>query len=201
VTDRLLAEILAALDLVVFERLPDGVFLRLGGVAPPRWFTYFVADAAQSQSVTLGQVFPFLEHFLVDAEAFWADGREQRLRSEPFTTTDRAGGEITLVASALSLANRRFLVIELPQDFEEHRQALQRGREHLLAHEEQIRLTAALLGPVGAARKLAQQLVQSELTAGQQQLAAGIDDHLTQASDSIEKLAPLPKGMSRRPPR
>ena len=197
-TDSVLAELFSVLDLVAFERSPDGVFVRVGGAAPPQWFRHFMTDAAQGQPVSIAQVFPFLEHFLVDAEAVWTEGREPRRRSDPFTTTDSAGGEITLVATAVSIGRRPLLVLELPHDFEERRETLQRAREHLLAHEDHVRQTSLLLGPVAAARKLAQQLARGGAAAADREIAAALDDQLAQVSASVQKLAPLPAGISRR---
>jgi hypothetical protein len=199
VTDTVLADILARLDLVVFERLPEDVFLRVGSAPPPAWFSRLFLHAAEDEPITIAQALPFIEHFLGDAEDFWRQARdEQRLRSDPFTMADPSGGEIALVASAVVVGDRRFLIIESPYDFNERRRALQSAREHVLAHEEHVRRTGALLTPVAAARQLAEQLAASGLTPEQQQLAVGIVEQLASLSASIETLAPLPKGVSRR---
>ena len=104
---------------------------------------------------------------------------------------------MALVASAVVVANRCFLILESPYDFEERRGALQSARENVLAHEEHLRRTGALLTPIDAARQAMQQLTASGLTPDQQILAARISEQLESLSASVESLAPLPKGVSR----
>jgi hypothetical protein len=199
VTSSVLGEVLARLDLVVFERLPEGVFWRIAREQPPAWFSRLFPEAAQSEpGTTISQAFPFLEPFLSAAEDVWREGSEQRLRSDAFPVTDTSGGEIALVASAVAIDDRCFLILELSYDFEERRRTLQSARQHVLAHEEHVRRTGALLTPVDAADQLARQLSESGLTPDQQHLATRIREQLASLAGSIETLAPLPRGVSRR---
>ena len=191
----IIAEILARLDLVVFERLPEGVFCRIAPLQPPAWFSRAFHESPSDESVTLAEVFPFLERFLSDAEALWRDGGVRRLRSDPFTVGDQAEGELTLVASAVVVNQRCFLILELPYDVDERRTTLQRARELVLEHEAHVRRTADLLPGVNAAHTLARQLAATELTAAQQQLAAGVAEQLASLAESIGTLAPQPKGV------
>jgi hypothetical protein len=191
------AEILASLDLVVFERLPDGVFLRVGPALPPGWFSRLFLHAAPESPIPVADAFPFLEGFLSTTEAAWRRGNPARLRSDLFTMADPAGGEIDLVASAIAIEHRRFLVLEASPDFVERRRLLQQSREHALAHEDHVRHTGALLTPVNAAHKLAQQLAaESSFTAEQQRLASALREQLASIAGAIETLAPLPKGVA-----
>lgn len=194
-TDAVLAEILARLDIVVLERLPGGSFVRLGEAEPPRWSTRLL-PAAGDETGAIEQTVPFLESFLPDAEETWRAGGETPLRSDPFTVTDPSG-DVALVASALVVADRCFLIVESPYGFEERRQALQTAREQALAHEEHLRSTGALLTTVEATQQLTRQLATSGLTPEQQDLVAGIGQRLASLSSSIASLAPLPKGVSR----
>lgn len=198
VSSSALAGILTRLDMVVFQRLPEGVFLRIGSAPPPDWFSRVLLDAAADEPVTIAQAFPFLERFLGDAEVFWHKQREQRLRSDPFTVMDPAGGEVTLVATAVVADKAGFLILESPADFDEHRRTLQRARENVLAHEEHLRRTGELLTPIEAAQRLTEQLAASGLAPEQEKLAAGIRDHLAGVAASIATLAPLPKSTPRR---
>ena len=199
VTVSLLADILSKLDLVVFERLPDGVFVRIGPAQPPAWFNRVFLEAAETQPMTMTQAFPFLERFLSEAEGVWRGGSESRLRSDPFVVTDSAGVEIPLAASAVVVGERDFLVIESPSDFDETSRRLQRAREQALAHDDHVRRTGALLAPLDAAQKLTQQLAAAGLAPEQQRLASAIREQLATLVASIETLGPLPKGVSRRP--
>jgi hypothetical protein len=127
---------------------------------------------------------------------FWRQGRNGRLRSDPFTMTDANGAEVVLVASALVVGHRHLLVLESPGDFDERRRALQSARETVLEHEAHVRRTRALLARIDAARALTDQLGNSGLTPAKQQLAAEIGEQLASLASAVEELAPLPKGVT-----
>ena len=195
-TNTLFEAILSTLDLVVLERLPHGIFLRMGTARPPSWFSHVIATAAENEPVTVAQALPFVGHFLDDAEFFWRQARNGRLRSDPFTMTDANGAEVVLVASALVVGHRHLLVLESPVDFDERRRALQGARETVLEHEAHVRRTRALLARIDAARALTDQLGNSGLTPAKQQLAAEIGEQLASLASAVEQLAPLPKGVT-----
>lgn len=192
-----LAEILSRLEMVVFERMAEGVFIRLEPAHPPSWFRGVWPDTSWNEAVTLAQAFPFLEPFLDDAEDHWRGGGDRRLRSDPFTVKNRTGGDTALVASAVSIDSRSFVLLESPVDSEERRRVLQGARDHALAHEEHVRRTGALIGPVRAAQQLVQRLASAGLPAEQQDQVNAVRDRLAAIAESIEQLAPLPKGVSR----
>ena len=192
-----LAQILTGLDLVVFERLPEGVFLRVGAATPPEWFSRMLRDAAPETPITVAAAFPFLERFLSTAEAAWRQGDLRTLRSDAFVMSDPPAGEIGLVASAIAVEHRRFLVLGAPPEFDERRRTLQRAREHALAHEDHVRRTGALITPVNDAIDLAQQLAaDTGLTVEQRRLASELRGQLVGIGAAINALAPLPKGVT-----
>jgi hypothetical protein len=193
-----LGEILTSLDLVVLERLPEGVLLRLGPGRAPEWFEQVAGPMADPGAGTLAEALPFVGHFLTDAEAFWREGRDGRLRSETFDVQDPSGGAIGLVASALLAAGRRFIVLERPADFEDRHRVLQEAREQALAHEAHVRRTGELLEPLDEASRLVAQLAKTSLSAEQQPLADALGAQLASLVRAVEALAPLPKGVARR---
>ena len=195
-TNTLFEGVLGTLDLVVLERLPHGIFLRMGTATPPSWFSDVIAAAGENQPVTVAQAFPFVGHFLDEAEFFWRQARNGRLRSDPFTTKDATGAEVVLVASALVIGHRHLLVLESPGDFDERRRALQSARETVLEYEAHLRRTRALLARIGASRALTDQLANSGLTPAQQQLAVEVGEQLASLASAIEELAPLPRGVT-----
>ncbi len=196
-TSNVLAGILSSLDLVVFERVAEGIFLRIEPAQPPSWFDGVWPDASRNEPVALAQAFPFLESFLDEAEDVWSAAGDRRLRSDPFLVKDRAGGDSTLVASAVSVGRRSFVVLESPGDSEERRRTLQGARDRALAYEEHVRRTGELLVPVRAAQQLVQQLATAGLPTEQQNQVNAVHDRLAAIAESIEKLAPLPRGVSR----
>ena len=194
-----LAEIIARLDMILLERLPDGVFLRVGSAKPPEWFRRIFLDVAHETPTTIASAFPFLDPFLSMAEAAWRQGDLRQMRSDAFTMVDPAAGEIGLVASAIAVEHRRFLVLEASAEFDERRRTLQRAREDALAHEDHVRRTGGLMAPVNAALQLAQQLAaDTSLTLEQRRLATELGDRLAAVGTAIEMLAPLPKGVTAR---
>ena len=195
-TNTLFEAILSTLDLVVLERLPHGVLLRMGTAPAPPWFSHVIAAAGENEPVTLAKALPFVGHFLDDADFFWRQARNGRLRSDPFTMTDGTGAEVVLVASALVIGHRHLLVLESPADFEDRRRALQSARETVLEYEAHVRRTRALLARIDAARALADQLGNSGLTSAEQHLAVEIGEQLASLATAVEELAPLPRGVT-----
>ena len=185
------------LGMVVMERLPHGVFLRIGTEPPPSWFSQVVLATNPNEAVTISEALPFVGHFLDQAEAFWQEGRDGRLRSEAFTVTDPSGASIGLAVTAVTVGHRSLLVLEMIADFEERRLALQSAREHALEHETHVGRTRGLLEGIDDARTLAQQLAESGLAAAQRQLALQIGEHLASLSSAVEGLAPIPDGVTR----
>jgi hypothetical protein len=110
---------------------------------------------------------------------------------------DPEGGELPLVATAIGLGPRNFLVLGIAADFEQRRQSLQVARENMLEYEQHVRRTGALLGPLETVQKKAAQLAASGLSAEQAALVQAMRDDLTAFARSVEGLAPLPKGVRR----
>ena len=189
---------MTALDLVVLERMPHGIFLRVGTAPAPEWFAHAMAAAGTEGPTTIAKAFPFVDHFLDEAEFFWRQGRTGRFRSEPFTMNDAAGVEFGLIASAVVVGHRHLLVLESIVNLEERRQALQAARETVLEHEAHVRRTRGLLSRIETARTLSEKLANSGLGPGKDQLAAEIREQLSTLAQAIDELAPLPKGVTSR---
>jgi len=127
-----LASLLAAMDCVALEVQGGGAPLRIVS-AIPLWLDGLAkADSGTGDVVSL---LPFLELFLPEAIAFWADGNEGRLQSDFWTQTDAAGAEIHLLAFAALIDNRHLVVIRSAHDLYEERQ-----RWQLYAHQTSMQL-------------------------------------------------------------
>jgi hypothetical protein len=124
------AEVIAALDIALLEREAGGR-LRVVGV-PPAWF----ARLCPNDSVS----FPFLDNFLIDAEAFWSEAGAGRLRSGIWTEADALGHETSLEASAVCVGPRKILLIENQTLVHDEKQAvLQKARTAKLRERERRR--------------------------------------------------------------
>jgi len=130
----LFAELFAALDMVVLERQSVGSF-RLSGPAPD-WFQHFYPEAAPGQEgLRPGDMFLFLENFLVDAEQFWLIHSAGQLKSGPWGEIDARGHEHYLEASAVCLGERKLLLLALPTiEYAEKQAIIQKARENSLAY-------------------------------------------------------------------
>lgn len=113
------ADLIAALEFAVFERDAGGRLRLLG--SPPAWFAALCPTGDVS--------FPFLDNFLVDAEAFWTDAAGGRLKSGIWIESDALGHETPLEASAVCVGTRKILLIENQTLVHDEKQAvLQRAR-------------------------------------------------------------------------
>lgn len=195
------ASILTRLGLVIYEQVADGTFLQILPPEPPPWLRRARPDADRNVPVAIASVFPFLDRFLSEARRVWTEDVDGRLRSEPFVVDDPEGGEVAIVAMAVAADARSFLVLEPAPGFDDLRRMLQSAREQALAHEDFVRRTGALLPAVAEARQLVKQLAATGLGTDQQQLAQTLGARLEGLASSIEALAPLPKGVARRPQR
>jgi signal transduction histidine kinase len=130
----LLANLLAALEIVVMERLSERSFRPINTL--PGWFKRFVPEVRGGQdAIQPGHLFPFLENFLVDAERFWQEHHTGWMSSGIWMETDPLGNEYALEASALCLGRQKFLLITYPRSAYEEKQALiQRARENSLEY-------------------------------------------------------------------
>jgi hypothetical protein len=109
--DAIAAELLAVLEVAVLER-PAAGELRLIGKTPD-WFARFRPEVV-SGSGTFSDALrsPFLENFLVDAEAFWAANASGRVKSGLWTETGPLGTDFHMEASAVCVGERKILLIE-----------------------------------------------------------------------------------------
>lgn len=128
------AALFAVLDIVVMERTAAGAF-RLAGPATD-WFRHFYPAAAPGQEgLRPGDMFPFLENFLIDAEQFWLAHSAGQLKSGPWSERDPLGHEHYLEASAVCVAEQKLLLLALPTfEYEEKHAIIQKARENSLAY-------------------------------------------------------------------
>lgn len=102
----------------------------------PHWFTeLWPASTDASGPFAVAENSPFLDNFLIDAEAFWQV--PQAGYTESGTWIEKtAAGEIPLEAKALYLDGKPVLAIHSPNpQYREQVQVLQTARDSLLGHE------------------------------------------------------------------
>jgi signal transduction histidine kinase/CheY-like chemotaxis protein len=126
---------LAEMGFALLEYRGRGAFLPVAKLPP--WFLEIWGDLQTATSlVTLAEKSPFLENFLLDAEAFWDSPNAPECQSETWVETSSAGREIPLQARALLLDGKRLLALFSPDpQFREQVKILQTARNALLDHE------------------------------------------------------------------
>jgi hypothetical protein len=131
-SDNALEVLLPSLDLVPFERKPDGSFASL--LPPPDWL----------RPRTAGGVFPFLGHILEEATAFWDLGATGVQEWGPCADVDAEGREFHYKVIGVQTEGRQFLIFQLDRESDRMRDVLQKVRDNALADEKQARGRVAL---------------------------------------------------------
>lgn len=137
-------EILPALDIAVCERIEPLQFQVVG--TAPVWFEHFFPGKHKKENTFRceGQSH-FLESFLDDAEGFWKKNDSGQLRSDVWAEIDASGDEIHLKASAISMGEKKVLVVELVEaEYKEKQDIIQKSLERRLDHERLIKTQEAL---------------------------------------------------------
>src|SRR6266545_1668031 len=129
------ATILQTEGYALFEYKGSGVFRPIG--CPPSWWDE-VHDrtTGPEDSERLGQRFPFIENFLIDAQEFWLSKSSGCVRSGIWIERGENGREMPLESSALWIGGKRVLLIrEIPLDiYQEHHELFQTTRQACLDH-------------------------------------------------------------------
>ncbi len=131
-SELILLDLLAALDIFAAERVESGYFRPLGLIPGFGSRLCSWVDAGNSNLVTFDRSY-FLTHFIEEAERYWLSAHGSALRSGPWIEADEGPGEVSLEASALCLKERKLLVVQvLGIDLQERHHLLQSARERLL---------------------------------------------------------------------
>lgn len=134
-----MAELFAALNIVVLERKADGRFLLCGEI--PQWFYKFYPEIDhQRENIEISDNKPFLANFLIDAEIFWNSTQNGQIKSGPWAELDELDEDYYLEATALLVRERKMLLIEFPRIAYEEKQALiQKARDNKLLYYQSLK--------------------------------------------------------------
>jgi signal transduction histidine kinase/CheY-like chemotaxis protein/HPt (histidine-containing phosphotransfer) domain-containing protein len=122
----------------LFESLGDGELRVIGSW--PEWSQSLWGEVSSSGGVRLGEVSPFLENFLFDAEEFWKSKAAGSVGSGNWTERDATGREIPLEASAYFLGGKRILIVRnLSDTFGQTQEIFQTARDSFLVYEKLVR--------------------------------------------------------------
>lgn len=154
--------LLSDIDLLVLRRKAHGLFVPVYWPGPS-WTSILIPTAFPPEGVRVGDHVLFLENFLVDAEAFWAENADGRLRSGMWYETTADGKERLFEATALRSDGERLLLIQAFEPKEEDRQTLiQTGRDRDLSHQEELNLRRQTEAALREAKELAEEANRSK---------------------------------------
>lgn len=127
--------VLAALGFALFLRDENGRLCLHG--TPPTWLSeLWPSLTSEGAELPLTVASPFLENFLIDAEECWARGDTSRVQSGAWIEQTLGGAEVSLEATALTVADRAALLLErLGEVFEAKKSMLQKARETVIAYQ------------------------------------------------------------------
>jgi signal transduction histidine kinase len=129
--ERIMEEVLVALNVIALERLEVGMF-RLLGTAPNWFLEIYPSVLSKEGSINLIGCSPFLDNFLIDAEDFWQNSLSGHLKSGLWTEVTQNTKEYHLEAIAIFLEKekRKALLIEFSRiSYEEKHHLIQTGRD------------------------------------------------------------------------
>jgi signal transduction histidine kinase len=134
-----MSALMAALEGLVLERLPDGRFVRRGAL--PAWCLELGRQELRSVTpFAVGELFPFLDTFMAAAEVAWRGEAGARVSSGFWTDTGSGGQEIHLEALAVRVDRAEVLVVAHDDRlFWKQQRLLQRARELRLVHDALLR--------------------------------------------------------------
>ena len=185
-SDAFLSSVVRALDIAVVERLPNSAFHLV--TPAPGWLADVFETAPTGAQRTLGGALPFLDDFLTQAEAAWRDGHTASASSGPFAATV-GGTEHLLRATALTVEQRKLMVLERLTGEADTRPILQKAREQMLEREELVRQIVAVHEPASRIDLGLKQLIETSLTSEQHDVL----ERVSRASAELQAaLAPLP---------
>lgn len=134
-TGALIEALLRSQGLAVFARVGAQRFRAIGNF--PEWLVEIGgAQAAPDGTLQLGERFPFVENFLVEAEQLWKTESAEHKNSGLWIEKGADGREVALEASALWLLGMPILLLRNPQEtFQDQSRWLQTARQSRLKHD------------------------------------------------------------------
>ncbi|WP_414541178.1 sensor histidine kinase [Nostoc sp. CCY0012] len=127
----------ATLNILALERMSAGLFKIIGDI--PNWFQQFELQnlISDTDKFIPRNHIPFLENFLIDAEEFWQQNSELKLKSGLWNEIDVNGKEYQFEAYALCVNFEKILLIALLTDlFENNQYIIQKARENNLNYQQ-----------------------------------------------------------------
>lgn len=194
----MLAALISMLDTVVLERVEGGAFRQLRHEPSPSWFDEAFRDAARGAPVTLLEVFPVLDGFLSEAEIFWSRMAYGHLEGEALVVAGPGGRNLPLMAIAVALEGRHFLLLQRVTGFDDRQHILQRAREQALEHQRVVKQIDAIRRPFDRVTQVLRDLTVNTDPAAPSRAVASVKADLDAIRTLLSDLPQPPRGTSAR---
>ncbi|GAA6615222.1 sensor histidine kinase [Scytonema sp. NUACC26] len=135
-------KIFASLKTLILECVHTDEFKIVGFV--PDWLRGFChqKNISETGTIDLKEIFPFLDTFLIEAEELWQINGDKILKSGLWYQEDDSGKEYHFEALAICVEIRKFILIELKEDFFLEKQLIiQKARENKLEYHQLFKET------------------------------------------------------------
>jgi signal transduction histidine kinase/FixJ family two-component response regulator len=134
-TGPLIEALLRSQGLAVFTHLGEGRFRPIGNF--PDWLAEIGGtQTAPDGTLQLGERFPFVENFLIEAQELWKAESPEHKNSGLWIEKAAGGRELALEASALWLLGMPILLLRNPQEtYQDQARWLQTARQSRLKHD------------------------------------------------------------------
>lgn len=131
----LFANLFSTMGMLALEYRSGGLCAPLNEL--PEWFRHIHPGVERNPAqLDIAALFPFVDNFLVDAEAFWQQQTGERVGSGVWTELDEHGKQHQLEAWALLYQQTPILLLtDLTRTFDARHHVYQRAREIALAQE------------------------------------------------------------------
>ncbi len=131
----LIEALLRSQGLGVFTHLGDGRFRPIGNF--PDWLVEIGgAKTEPDGTLQLGERFPFVENFLIEAQQLWKAESSEQKNSGLWIEKGDGGRELALEASAIWLLGMPILILRNPQEsYQDQARWLQTARQSRLKHD------------------------------------------------------------------
>ncbi len=101
----------------------------------PQWFSMIKPELKKNDKINTVEIFPYIEVFNLEANEFWNNKKNGKIRSGIWGETLNNGEEIALAAFAVYYNTQKYIFIRPEDKISNEQVALQMAREQKLAYE------------------------------------------------------------------
>jgi len=103
--------------------------------AIPHWFSLLTDKYTINDNINITELFPYFEVFNYEANTFWENNENGRIKSGIWTETLSDGNDIALSAYAVYYNGEKYIFIRQEEEVDKEQLALQLARDQKLAYE------------------------------------------------------------------